>query len=172
MEAQKGRADLIFPVVYTPERSSWLDYPASPITRFKMMIFARNDATFSFTGTPSDLYGLRIGKVAKGRMHPSFRALEESGKADIEVRNGIADLVTAAHHGRLDAFVGPQLITLWTANRIGIKTVVPFDEPIGVSDIYLAFSKQSGKRAEWERLRAGMNNLNYKKDMLLETLMN
>lgn len=170
LATQQGRADLIFPVVHTPEREEWLAYPQEPIVQFEMAIFARKDSGLAFTGKAAELHGLTIGKIAKGRMHPNFRALEESGKAKIEQRDTVVQLLMATHHGRIDAFVAPRIMTLWTADRIGMKTVAPFEDPIGVADIYLAFSKESSKEAMWDRLCQNLPSLNSKIDLFLASL--
>jgi len=170
LEVRKGSADLIFPVVHTPERDAWLDYPADPTVRFAMSIFAHEDAAFDFSGNTADLHGLRIGKIAQGRMHPKFRALEESGKAIIEPRDNVNQLITAVKHKRLDAFVAPLLMTLWTADDMKVRTVQPFAEPIGVSNIYLAFSKKSPKQEAWKRLQASLTSLEPRKSRFIAAL--
>jgi ABC-type amino acid transport substrate-binding protein len=170
LEAKNGRADLIFPVVHTPEREAWLEYPHAPITRFEMMVFANRNPEFSFSGNVSDLKGLRIGKIAKGRMHPKFRLLEEGGQAYVEPRDNVRQLINAVHHGRLDAFVAPRLMTLWTADMIGIEGVEPFETPMGMSNIYLAFSRKSSKRAAWQRLRQALPSLEIRKSLFLASL--
>ncbi len=171
LATQQGRADLIFPVVHTTEREEWLVYPHKPIVQFEMAIFARKDSGLAFTGNATDLHGLTIGKIAKGRMHPNFRALEESGKARIEQRDTVVQLLMATHHGRIDAFVAPRIMTLWTADRIGMTTVSPFEDPVGVANIYLAFSKKSSKRLQWDRLRQNLPSLNSKIDLFLASLL-
>ncbi|MES0882746.1 substrate-binding periplasmic protein [Roseibium sp. SCP14] len=170
LETRNGGADLIFPVVRTPERESWLEYPLAPITRFEMMIFSNGNPEFSFTGNADELHGLRIGKIAKGRMHPKFRALEESGKALVEPRDNVDQLITAVHHGRIDAFVAPRLMTLWTIDKMGIEDVHPFATPMGVSNIYLALSKKSKKRLAWEKLSKALPNLEIRKSRFLAAL--
>ncbi|GAA0777513.1 transporter substrate-binding domain-containing protein [Roseibium denhamense] len=159
LETERGRADLIFPVVYTKEREAWLEYPIDPITQFEMMIFAHKDAPFSFSGDASDLHGMTIGKIANGRMHPNFRALEESGKATVEGRESIEELLRGSQLRRLDAFVAPYLLTIWTANNLGISAVKEFQDPIGVSDIFLALSKKSANADLWERFQPHLPSL-------------
>ncbi|MGS4885494.1 substrate-binding periplasmic protein [Roseibium sp. MB-4] len=159
LEVRKGAADLIFPVVYTPEREDWLNYPTNPITQFEMMIFARKNPSYDFTGDVTQLHGLSIGKIASGRMHPNFRALEESGKTRIASRDSLEELLTAVHLERLDGFVAPHLMTIEEAHRIDLDTVAPFAQPVGVSDIYLAFSKNSTKTEAWNRLQQNLPRL-------------
>lgn len=166
-EVKIGRADLIFPVVFTPDRQDWLEYPDDPVIRFEMMVFARVDPDFAFNGQVETLHGLRIGKIAKGRMHPEFRRLEESGKAEIEGRDTLEQLITAAHHSRLDAFVTPRLMTLWTIEKMQLDTVQAFETPLGVSDIFIGFSRMSQKRAAWQKLLEELESLeSYKADYL------
>jgi len=159
LEVRQGRADLIFPVVYTPERETWLDYPKTPITRFEMMIFARSDAPFKFTGHAEELHGLTIGKIAGGRMHPNFRELEDSGEARVEGRENLRELILGTHLKRLDAFIAPHLMGLWSMEREGITTVAPFKVPMGVSGIYLAASKQSPNKDLWLKLQQHLPTL-------------
>ncbi|GGB41615.1 hypothetical protein GCM10011316_11960 [Roseibium aquae] len=158
-EARLGRADLIFPVVFTENRSTWLDYPEKPITRFEMMIFAREDAPFQFSGSAEDLHGLTIGKIERGRMHPNFKALEDSGQARIEGREDIGELLKGTALGRLDAFIAPHLMTLYVAQQLSIDSVKPFSTPMGVSDVYLAFAKNSPNRDLWNQLQRHLPNL-------------
>ncbi|MTI42613.1 ABC-type amino acid transport substrate-binding protein [Roseibium hamelinense] len=159
LETQVGRADLIFPVVYTREREAWLDYPSTPITRFEMKIFAHKDAPFTFTGNPEQLHGLTIGKIARGRMHPNFRKLEDSGKARVEGRETVSELLRGTALKRLDAFVAPHLVAIWKANHLGITDVREFPDPIGVSDIYLTLSKNAANRDLWQKLRDHLPSL-------------
>jgi len=159
LEVRQGRADLIFPVVYTPERENWLEYPQTPITRFEMMIFARKDAPFEFAGAAEELHGLTIGKIAGGRMHPNFRELEQSGEARVEGRENLRELILGTHLNRLDAFIAPHLMVLWTMERGQITTVAPFKIPMGVSDIFLAVSKQSQNKDLWLKLQRHLPTL-------------
>ncbi|CTQ54174.1 putative amino-acid-binding protein YxeM precursor [Roseibium album] len=159
LEVRKGVADLIFPVVYTSEREDWLIYPSNPITQFEMMIFAKKNPNYVFTGDVTQLHGLLIGKIASGRMHPNFRALEDSGQANIEPRGSLEELLTAVDLGRLDGFVAPLLMTVEEARRKGLHSIKPFPDPVGVSDIYIAFSKNSTKTAAWNRLQKNLPRL-------------
>lgn len=156
-QARDGTVDAIFPVVRTPERENWLLYPAKPLTQFSFMVFARKLADFNFNGDLNVLLGRTFGKIAKAKMHPAFSGMEKRGDIKVVERASLEMLVKALDGGRIDAFGAPKLMGEWAIEKSGSENIKYFETPFGVSNIYLALSRNSKKQEIWEKLLAAID---------------
>jgi len=160
---KEGKADAIFPVVYTKQRAEWLVYPKNPVTRFDFSFFARKEAPFRFDGNMGSMEGLTVGKISNAKMHPNFSVAEASGLINVEKRQSIDLLALAVARRRIDAFVAPHLMGDWALYKRKLENKVKrLSLPVGTSNIFLALSKKSNMEKNWRTLLRSINNIGTK----------
>lgn len=171
IKAQHGEVDAIFPVIFTQERTSWLTYPEDPLMAFRFSIFVQDDNTVEFDGDLETLRGMTIGRLGKSKLHPRFTEAEESGIVTIEEIPSLDQLAIMVSRGRIDGFAIAHLMGLWAIERTGADNVVPLETPIGVSNIFLALSKKSGREKHWRKLLEAASFMDFSDGEALRRLL-
>ena len=149
---KEGQTDLLMPTVFTKERTTWLEYHQTPLTKFEFSIFKHKDDSLEFKGDMRIFEGQDIGKIRAGKMHPLYNGEEAKGYFNVVERNSLELLVKGVEYKRLKYFVTPKEMALWIAKKNDYLNVVPMEPAIGSTPIFLPISRNSKKIEAWLRL--------------------
>lgn len=143
--ARAGQADCIFTILWSPERSQFLDYSNQSIVPQIVYFYARKGADVSFNGDLSSLQGRRIGtahKINYGQRFENARSvltLDEAPTIELNFKKlaaGRVDLVPSNWYTATSTLALPSL-------RNYADKIVRLPTPIESMPTFVAFPKSA-----------------------------
>ncbi|OSM00282.1 putative amino acid ABC transporter periplasmic protein [Magnetofaba australis IT-1] len=158
---QAGQADAVFPCMESPDRRKWLRFPSTPLTRFRMALFAqRYQKAPPWNGNMESLSGLTIGRIRLARVAPLFDRAAESDLFTVSEWDEPDDMVTALADGKLDLIAFENVMVRYSAKHQGVYgRLRQLDPLLAKAPVYLAFSRQRTDAALTQQFDATLNRL-------------
>lgn len=172
---EEGSCDGSFSLFDTEERRGFSIYAdAVPVHYSTYSLFTAKGKEFSFDKV-EDLYGRTIGMNAGFNISKEFDDAVKAGKIKIEEIEGSEKNIKKVLAGRTDAFVGNYHVTLYTAERLGMKNKISvLDNPVKAErGAFLVISKKSGIEKKEELVKKINQTMKeMKKDGTIDKLHN
>lgn len=144
-----GEADLIHDTGYTPERESYLDF-TDPIIEMPESIFVRN-GQLDIHNLKS-LYGKKVACVNRHITHIYLKRFEQ---IQCHLVNTPAEGLIALINGNADAFIYPEQIVIYLAQRLKLNDEIKvIGEPLRV--LSWSMTVKDGNSELVERLNRGI----------------
>jgi polar amino acid transport system substrate-binding protein len=153
--AQEGKADMIFGIYYNDERATYLDYVQPAFMFDDVAVFVVKGKEFPFKDQ-NDLIGKK-GVTNQGESYGNEFDAFMKAKLDVARTDGIDAAFKDLLAGKADYLIAGYFPGVAEAARAGLKDqIVPLDQAVVTSEMFVAFSKKSPCRSLAEGFGKGI----------------
>ncbi len=147
---ERGEADALFSVNYTPERSRYAHYPSEPLVETPWVMWVQKESGNRFDSF-EDLIGKRVGLVNGYSYTPSFWEFVKKHRLHELVASDVNNF-KKLNGGNLDFVLAEKRNGAYILNQLRIDTIVPLGHnPVKTDGLYIIFSKREVSEAFVER---------------------